>query len=216
MKFMQLLKGKLFVTLFAGVVLIGGATVAFASTPAGQGIIHAGVHAQSTATTAGKASHKNKDHTATTTGQGNSCPGLSKAQQLASEFSLSTDSTGDAVQAICALHRGTFKGTTASGTSINSSRVFGYGEIEMLLTYAQSLAGHDKASINGKLTGDNARSYLAQALQSCGATPLETCLKTNIPGFQNGSSTGTSNGQHSNHGQGNGNGKPATTPTPHH
>src|SRR5581483_1970378 len=85
MKFMQLLKGKLFVTLFAGVVLIGGATVAFASTPAGQGIIHAGVHAQSTATTAGKASHKNKDHTATTTGQGNSCPGLSKAQQLASE-----------------------------------------------------------------------------------------------------------------------------------
>ena len=214
MKFMQLLKGKLFVTLFAGVVLIGGATVAFASTPAGQGIMHAGVQAHSTATTPGKASHKNKDHTATTTGQGNSCPGLSQAQQLASEFSLSTDSTGDAVQAICALHRGTFKGTTAGGTSINSSRVFGYGEIEMLLTYAQSLAGHDKANTSAKLTSANARSYLSQALQSCGATPLETCLKTNIPGFQTGSSTGNTNSQHSNHGQGNG--KPTTTPTPHH
>lgn len=216
MKFVQLLKGKLFVTVLAGVVLVGGATVAFASTPAGQGIIHAGVHAQSTATTPGKANHKDKDHTTTTAGQGNSCPGLSQAQQLAGEFSLSTDSTGDAVQAICALHQGTFKGTTAGGTSINSSRVFGYGEIEMLLTYAQSLASHDKANTSAKLTSANARGYLAQALQSCGATPLETCLKTNIPGFQPGSSTGNSNSQHSDHGQGNGNGKPTSTPTPHH
>ena len=216
MKFVQIVKGKLFVTMLAGVVLIGGATAAFAATPAGQGIIHARAHAQSTATTAGKASHTDKDHTTTTTGHDNSCPGLPQAQQLASEFSLSAASTGDAVQAICALHQGTFKGTTAGGTSVSSSRVFGYGEIEMLLTYTQSLASHDKANTSGTLTSNNARNYLVQALQSCGATPLETCLKSNIPGFQPGSSTGTTNGQHSDHGHDNGNGKPTSAPTPHH
>jgi hypothetical protein len=214
MKFVQIVKGKLLVTVLAGVVLIGSATAAFASTPAGQGIIHAVAHSQSTATTHGKASQKNKDHTTATStaSHGNSCPGLPQAQQLAGEFSLSANSTGDAVQSICALHQGTFKGTTSSGTAVNSSRVFGYGEIEMLLTYAQSLASRDKANTSGKLTSDNARSYLAQALQSCGATPLETCLKTNIPGFQ----PGSTNSQQSDHGHSNGNGKPTSTPTPHH
>ncbi|MGH2497193.1 MAG: hypothetical protein ACRDIV_21045 [Ktedonobacteraceae bacterium] len=218
MKFVQIVKGKLFVTMLAGVVLIGGATAAFAATPAGQGIIHAGAHRQPAATAPGKASHKDKDHShaTTATGHGNSCPGFPQAQQLASEFLLSAASTGDAVLAICALHQGTFKGTTTGGTSVSSSRVFGYGEIEMLLTYTQSLASHDKANTSGTLTSNNARNYLAQALQNCGATPLETCLKSNIPGFQPGSSTGTTNGQHSDHGHGNSNGKPTSTPTPHH
>ena len=212
MKFLQVVKGKLFVAVLAGVVLVGGATVAFASTPAGRDIVHAVTQSQSTASQADKASHKNNGHTTTTTSHSNSCPGLPEAQQLAGKFSMSTTSTSDAIQAICALHQGTFKGTTSSGTAVASSRVFGYGEIEMLLTYAQSLASHDKANTGGKLTSINARSYLAQALQSCGTTPLETCLKTNIPG----SSTGNTNGPNSDHGHGNGNGKPTSTPTPHH
>ncbi len=216
MKFVQIVKGKLFVAVLASVVLIGGATVAFAATPAGQHMVHTVTHSQSAADTPDKASQKNNGHT--TTSHGNTCPGFPEAQQLASKFSLSTSSTSDAIQAICALHQGTFKGTTSSGTSVTSSRVFGYGEIEMLLTYAQSLASHDKANTGGKLTSDNARSYLAQALQSCGTTPLETCLKTNIPGFHPGSSTGNTNSQNSDHGHGNGNGKPTSTPTPppHH
>jgi hypothetical protein len=220
MKFVQIVKGKLFVAVLAGVVLVGGATVAFASTPAGKDIVHAVTQSQSTASQADKASHKNNAHatTTTTTSHSNSCPGLPEAQQLAGKFSLSTASTSDDIQAICALHQGTFKGTTSSGTAVASSRVFGYGEIEMLLTYAQSLASHDKANTGGKMTSDNARSYLAQALQSCGTTPLETCLTTNMPGFHPGSSTGNTNSQNSNHGQGSGNGKPTSTPTPpsHH
>jgi len=212
MKFVQIVKGKLFVAILAGAVLMGGATAAFATTPAGQAMVHAVTHSQSTAAMPDKASDKN--HGQTTTSHGNTCPGLPEAQQLASKFSLGTSSTSDAIQAICALHQGTFKGTTSSGTSVTSSRVFGYGEIEMLLTYAQSLASHDKANAGGKLTSDNARSYLAQALQSCGATPLETCLKANISGFQPGKSTTTPNGNQSDHGHGNG--KPTSTPTPHH
>jgi len=212
MKFVQIVKGKLFVAVLAGVVLVGGATVAFASTPAGRDIVQTVTHSQSTTSQADKASHKNNGHTTTRTSHSNSCPGLPEAQQLASKFSLSTASTSDAIQAMCALHQGTFKGTTSGGTAVASSRVFGYGEIEMLLTYAQSLASHDKANTGGKLTSINARSYLAQALQSCGTTPLETCLKTNIPG----SSTGNTNGPNSDHGHGNGNGKPTSTPTPHH
>lgn len=215
MKFVQIVKGKLFVAVLAGVVLIGGATAAFASTAAGQDIVHLVTHSQSTASKADKASHKNNGHTTpTTTSHSNSCPGLPEAQQLAGKFSLSTASTSDAIQAMCALHQGTFKGTTSGGTAVASSRVFGYGEIEMLLTYAQSLASHDKANTSGKLASDNARGYLAQALQSCGTTPLETCLKTNIPGFQPGSSTGNTNSQNGDHGHGNG--KPTSTPTPHH
>ena len=212
MKFVQIVKEKLFVAILAGAVLMGGATAAFDTTPAVQAMVHAVTHSQSTAAMPDKANHKNNGHP--TTGHGNTCPGLPEAQQLASNFSLSTSSTSDALQALCALHQGTFKGTTSSGTSVTSSRVFGYGEIEMLLTYAQSLASHDKANAGGKLTSDNARSYLAQALQSCGATPLETCLKANISGFQPGKSTTTPNGNQSDHGHGNG--KPTSTPTPHH
>ena len=121
-------------------------------------------------------------------------------QNLAASFSLSLDTTSDAVQAICSLHQGTFKGTTPSGAAVSSSRVFGYGEINELLTYAQYLATHDTTNAGGTLTSENARSYLAEALQNCGPTALESCLMTKIPGFQPGKS-------------GN-NGKPSSTPTP--
>jgi hypothetical protein len=164
----------------------------------------------STATKKDVSSHKNNGHDAAS--HRNSCPGLPEAQQLASKYSLSTDSKSSAIQAICALHQGTFKGTTSSGSSVSSRHVFGYGEINMLLAYASYLATHNKTNASSKLTSDNLLSYLAQALKSCGAMPLETCLKTNIPAFQSGKSN--DNGKSGSHG----NGKPTSTPTPppHH
>ena len=218
MKFMHVFKGKFLVAVLASLALVGGATAVFAASPSGQGIVHAITHAQPTATTPDSAGHKNEGHSNDNDSHGTSCPGLPEVKDLATKFALSADSTSDAVQAICALHQGTFKGTTSSNASVTSSRVFGFGEIDMLLTYAQFLASHDKANTVGNLSSSNARSYLAQALQSCGTTSLETCLKTNIPGFKPGAGdnegTGDTNDQHSDHGHGNGNGKPTSTPTP--
>ena len=114
------------------------------------------------------------------------CPGLPEAQQVAAKYALSTSRNGDAVQAMCVLHRGTFVGTTPTGASVSSQRVFGYGEIEKLLAHAQFLVTHDKA--NAKLTDSDARSYLA--LQSCGTTHLETCLKTHAQPGHSGSKKG--------------------------
>lgn len=118
---------------------------------------------------------------------------------------LSSASQSSAVQAICALHTGAFKGTTPGGSTVSSNRVFGYGEIDQLLIYARYLATHDKANATGQLTNGNVESYLAEALQSCGTSPLEQCLKTNIPNYQPGNGNGN----------GGGNGPPAETPTPH-
>jgi hypothetical protein len=127
-------------------------------------------------------------------GDKSNCPGLPDAQRLATQFALSTDSTSDDIQAMCSLHQGTFKGATPNSSSISSKRVFGYGEIDQLLTYAQFLAGQDKANAGGKLTSANARGYLAAAVQSCGTTPLMMCLKTNIPGFHLGTGNDGSHG----------------------
>lgn len=220
MLFVQMLKGKLLVTVIASIVLLGGATAVFAATPAGQGMVNTITHRQTaTATvTPGVKSHSNGRQNASN--QKQSCPGLPEAQQLASKYGLSSDSKSETVLAICALHQGTFQGQTPGGASLSPSRVYGYGEIDMLLTYAQYLAAHDKANTSGKLTNENVSSYLAQALQSCGTKPVETCLKTNISGFQpgdgNGNGTGPANTPPVSHG--NGNGKPTSTPTPppHH
>jgi len=124
----------------------------------------------------------------------NHCPGIATAQRLASDFSLSTASTSDDVQAICSLHRGTFTDTTPAGVPIASHHVFGYGEIRDLLTYAQYLATHDSTNTGGTLTSNNLRSYLAEALQRCGSTRLKKCLKTQIPGFQPGKHGGKGKG----------------------
>ncbi len=211
MKFVRLLKGKLIVAALVSVAVVGGATT-FAATSAGQGLVHAITgQAHATATPDGE-SHgntlqaNNTHHTDTSTK--NTCPGLPDAQQLATQLALSTASTSADIQAVCALHQGTFTGTTLNGASVSSKRVFGYGEIDQLLTYAQFLAGQDTANAGGKLTSANARGFLAEAVQSCGTTPLVTCLKTNIPGFQPGNGNATSHG--------NGHGKPSSTPTPHH
>jgi hypothetical protein len=212
MKFVRLFKGKLVVVALVSIAVVGGAT-AFAATSAGQDLVHAHTGQAHAPATPGVESHGNNlqahNHPADKSKK-NTCPGLPDAQRLATQFALSTASASDDIQALCALHLGTFTGTTLNGASVSSKRVFGYGEIEKLLTYAQFLAGQDKANAGGKLTSANAWGFLAEAVQSCGTTPLETCLKTNIPGFEAGNSNDTS------HGNGSGHGKPSSTPTPHH
>jgi hypothetical protein len=199
MKLLALLQTKALVTLVAGVLLVGGATAAFAATSAGQQVVQSLTHAHPAATAA--ATHSAKGNAQGTAGNDHaSCPGQAEAQNLATRYQLSTASTGNAVTAMCALHHGTFKGSTTSGVSVISSRVYGYGEIDQLLTYAQYLAAHDRAHVGGKLSDSNVDGYLANALHTCGSTPLETCLMTNIAGFQPGNGTGN---------------KPTSTPTPH-
>ena len=207
----NVLKIKLLVALIAGLAVVGGGTAVFAATPAGQSALH---------TLAGSS---NADKTPDPTKQSgqdahnNGCAGLADAQQLATQFSLSTASDSDALQAICALHAGTFTGTIPGGTGVSSSRVYGYGEVEQLLTFAQYIANHDSANQGGALTTENARGYLAEALQTCGTTALEVCLQTNIPGYHPGNGNGNGGGKPTGTPTppGNGGGKPTGTPTPH-
>ncbi len=211
MKLVHLLQGKLAAVAIVSVVLVAGGTAVFAATPAGQNVVHS-ITGSAHATATHVANHQDNNSSDNGSQGKNSnnnnndkknCPGLPDAQQLAAKFSLSTDSTSDDIQAICALHEGTFTGTTPKGSAVSSKRVYGYGEIDMLLTYAQFLATHDPADAGGKMASDNARSQLAEAVQSCGTTPLETCLITNIPGFH-----------HDSNGNSSGGGKPDSTPTP--
>lgn len=212
MKLLALFQTKALVTVAAGVLLVGSATAAFAAMSAGQAVVQSSAHAHSTATVA--ATHATQGTAQRTTGTGHtSCSGLADAQNLAAQYHLSTSSTGAAVIALCALHQGTFKGTTMAGISITSSQVYGYGEIDQLLTLARYLA----TQTGDTLSDSNVSSYLADALHTCGSTPLEQCLITNIPGFHSGNKpTPTSTP----HGKPTVTptppGKPTTTPTPHH
>jgi hypothetical protein len=215
MKLVHLLQGKLVAVAIVSVVLVAGATAVFAATPSGQSVVDT-ITGSAHATATHVADNQDKNSSDNSSHANNSdkknCSGLPDAQQLAAKFSLSTDSTSDDIQAICALHQGTFTGTTPNGTAVSSKRVFGYGEIDMLLTFAQHMGSHNTANASDKMASDNVWSYLAEAVQSCGTTPLETCLKTNIPGFQagNGNHSSNGNGDHS----GSGGGKPGSTPTP--
>jgi hypothetical protein len=211
MKIVAFLKAKLVVTVLAGVVVAGGATVVVTATPAGQQLFHASSNATQVTKTPEAEQHNQQD-------PANTCPGLADAQHLATKYVLSATRQSSAVQAICALHTGAFKGTTPGGRVVSSSRVFGYGEIGQLLTYASYLASHSKANTKSTLTDGNVESYLAEALQSCGTSPIEKCLETNIPNYQPGNSNSNGNGAGSGNGNGNGTGggKPTGTPTPHH
>ena len=201
MKLAHLLKGKLLVATLLSITVASGTTAVFAATPAGKGAVHAIMamaHAQA-------ALHRDGHHTSSHKAAGrksSTCHGLPEAQQLAAKYALSTDRDGDAVQAICALHRGTFVGTTPAGAVVSSQRLFGYGEINKLLASAQSLATHDKANASGELTDSNVRSYLALALQHCGTTSLERCLKTKVLPGNSGSNKG-GNGHEHKHGNSN-------------
>jgi hypothetical protein len=219
MKLLALLKGKLALTAVASVLLLGGATAVFAATPAGRSVVQSITH---TSPTVAASATKGAKSSGQSNGQGrqnqdhNACPGLPDAQNLAKKYGLSTASNSAGVMAICALHQGTFKGTTTSGVAVNASRVYGYGEIDQLLTYAKYLAGQDQTNMGGKLTDTNVSSYLAAALHSCGSTPLATCLKTNIPNYQPGDHNGSGNSNKpTSTPTPNGN-KPTVTPTPHH
>lgn len=212
MKIVRLLQGKLLAIVLVSIAVVGGAT-AFAATSAGQRQVHEINSQAHAAVTPAVRSHGKSLPTSshhTNTNSKDSCPGLPDVKRLATQFALSTDSASNEIQALCALHQGTFTGTTPNGASVSSLQVFGYGEIDQLLTYAQFLAGQDKANVGGKLTSDNAQSFLAEAIQSCGTTPLMTCLNTNIPGFQPGNSNDPSHGDENSHG------KHGSIPTPHH
>ncbi len=217
----SLLKGKALIVL-ASIAVVGGATVAAAATPTGQNIVHTITGA--TATTTQTAKHSNNDAkglvgaAATADAKNNAknnCAGSAEVLQQATKFSLSAQSTSADVKVLCSLHNGTFQGITPNGTTVSSSRVFGYGEIEKLLTLAKYLAAHDQANVGAQLVSANLSSYLAVALQKCGTTPLEVCLKTNIPDLDPGNS-GNNNGKDNGKGSSNGNGggKPTSTPTP--
>lgn len=210
MKLLALLQTKAVVTIVAGVLLLGGATAAFAATPAGQTVVQSLTHAHSTVTAT--ATHgSDSDKSGSAQGQ-KACPGLPDAQHLATSYHLSTASNGAAITAICALHKGTFSAMTTSGMKVTASRVYGYGEIDQLLTLAQYMASHGSTSTAGALSDTTVGSLLADALHTCASMPLEHCLVKNIPGFTPGSgqnnhptATSTPNGH-----------KPQTTPTPHH
>jgi len=198
MKLASLLKGKLLVAALLSITVASGTTAVFAAMPAGQSAVHAIM-----AIAQGQAAlHRDGHHASNHKAAGrksSTCPGLPEAQQLAAKYALSTDRDGDAIQAICALHRGTFVGTTPAGAVVSSQRVFGYGEIDKLLASAQFLATHDK------LTDGNVRSNLALALQHCGTTALERCLKTKVQPGNSGSQKG-GNGHGHKHGNSNGHG----------
>lgn len=220
MKLLALLQTKAVVTVLASVLLVGGATAAFAATPAGQTVVQSITHAHPTASAAATHSSGSGDQSSSAHGQ-KTCPGLPDAQHLATSYHLSDASNGTAVTAICALHTGTFTSMTTAGVKVTVSRVYGYGEINQLLIYAQFLATHNSANAGGALSDTTVDTSLADALHSCGSMPLEHCLVKNIPGFtpgtgQDNQPTGTpTTGKPDGTPIPNGN-KPTGTPTPHH
>jgi hypothetical protein len=187
MKLASLFKGKVLVAALLSIMVASGTTAVFAASPAGQGAVHAIMAMAHAHAALQRDGHHASGHKVAER-KSNTCPGLPEAQQVAAKYALSTDRDGDAVQAMCALHRGAFVGTTPAGASISSQQVFGYGEINILLASAQFLVTHAKA--NEKLTDSNVLSYLALALQHCGTTPLETCLKTHVQPGHSGSKKG--------------------------
>lgn len=200
---LTLLKGKALVTAVAAAMVVGGVTAVFAATPSGQAMFqNMSGHATATVAANHKATPTKAEGTPGQKRQDNGCPGMADAQRLATEFHLSTASTGSAVQSICALRQNTFKGSTPSGVAVTSSRVYGFGEIEQLLTVAQFMATHDAGA---KLTDANVSSFLAAALHTCASShSTMDCVKDTTSGSNHGNGNG----------DGNGNGKPTTTPTP--
>ena len=208
----KLVKGKVLVTTLIGATFVAGTGVALAATsPDGQSFVHnmMGTHATVTPTHEADDTGKDADGDKATPkaneenehGDSSTCPGQPDAQKLATEFSLSTDAKGGSMQVICTLHDGTFKGTV-DGNSVTTNHAHGYGEIEQLLTYAQSLAKKDST----KLTDDNVLTYVATALKNCGSTAIAVCVNANVPATPSDSS----NNGHDMNG-----GKPTVTPTPH-
>jgi len=111
MKFVSLFKGKLIVVALLSVAVVGGAT-AFAATSAGKGLVHAltgQAHATATPEVQSHGNHLQANNHYADKSNKNTCPGLPDAQQLATQFALSTDSASADIQAVCVapggLHR---------------------------------------------------------------------------------------------------------------
>jgi hypothetical protein len=216
----SLLKGKVIAAIAVGAVLVGGGTAVMAATSTGQHFIQTLTPQPQAAILKSHDLSTNQGHKNDSSQQNgasdhnNICHELDTVQSLAGKFSLKTTSVSDAIQAICALHNGTFKGVTPNGITVLSQRALNYDEIAQLLKYAEYLANQNKANGSGKLTSDNLRAYLAAALQSCGTTPLATCVKQNISSFlhditgKNSPNGGTNSGNIPSFDNKNGQGKP--------
>src|SRR5258708_19842935 len=90
MKFVRFLRGKLVAAAIVGIVIVGGATAAFAATPAGQDLVHtlAGqAHSKATPTADSQAGdpHANNHHT--NNDNKSTSPDLPHAHPLPAPFS---------------------------------------------------------------------------------------------------------------------------------
>ena len=202
----NLLKWKVAAAALVGAVLVGGTGIALAFTPTGYDLARAlagSNHAMATPTQMSGHKTTDQDHQMThgqsqKNNSASTCPGDPQAQQLAKEFSLSTDKNGSAMQVVCALHDGTFQGT-ANGKSVTPDHPLGYGDIEQLFTYAKSVAAKDGAT----LTDGNVQQFVVTALSTCNtAQSLEACINDSSKDM-----TGTSSSHTT--------GKPTTTPPSH-
>src|SRR5260370_330641 len=104
MIFGNLVKAKALAVILASAAIIGGGTAVLAATPAGQSALHniTGLaHSSKGSANANDGSGKGKP----------ACAGEDGAKQVLAPFALSTDANSDAMQAVCELHTGTFKGT---------------------------------------------------------------------------------------------------------
>jgi len=198
----SLLKGKVIAAIAVGVVLVGGGTAVMAATSTGQHFIQTLTPQAATLKSHDLSTNQgHKDDSSQQNGTSDHhdiCSELDDAQSLAAKFSVKTANFSDAIQAICELRNGTFKGVTPKGITVVSHQSFSYEEVAQLLRYAMYLANRDKANGTSKLISDNLRTYLAAALQSCGTTSLAACVKQNIPipSFLH-NSTGNSSGENS-------------------
>jgi len=200
----SLLKGKALIAVLAAALVAGGGA-AMAATPMGQSAIHSMSNTHSDAA-AHPTAHPDKDKSQKDQNDQNKdkddanahatdCSAMPAIKQLATEFGLSTAATSNAIKTICALHDGTFKGTTTAGAAVSSTRVFGLGEIEALL----ALAKHNNGA---SLTDANVQAQVANVLQHCGSNSLMACVKADIPNFHatNGNNGNDNSHSHSNHG----------------
>lgn len=193
----SLLKGKALVAVLAAALVAGGGA-AMAATPMGQNAIHSmnNTHSDAAAHPDKDKSQNNKDDQNKDKDDANAhatdCSAMPAVKQLATEFGLSTAATSNSIKTICALHDGSFKGTTTAGASVSSTRVFGLGEIEALLAMAKHNSGTS-------LTDASVQAQVANVLQHCGSKAAMECVKSDMPNFH--PTPGNGNNDHGNHGK---------------
>lgn len=207
MRIISILKGKALAAILVGLFVAGGSVAVMAATPMGQNAIHPTSNTAKAAATAHPTTEPRQEDKGTnddgagkndknaTNNQTTGCSALPEVQRLATEFGLSTATTSNTIKTICALHDGTFKGTTTAGAAVSSTRVFGLGEIEALLAMSKFTATHSGTN----MTDANVQTLLANVLQHCGSNSLMACVKDVIPNFH--PTNGNDNGDHGNHGK---------------